>query len=142
GYGTIYFLKEMLRDIGRNISGSSVVVSGSGNVSIYAMEKASQLGAKIVACSDTSGYIYNKNGIVVEVLKRIKQVDKGRVSDYLEFDPDTTFHENCKGIWSVPCDVALPCATQNELDEEDALELVKNGVIAVAEGANMPCTQK
>ncbi|GGN50588.1 NADP-specific glutamate dehydrogenase [Oceanobacillus indicireducens] len=142
GYGTIYFLKEMLRDIGHNISGSSVVVSGSGNVSIYAMEKASQLGAKVVACSDTSGYIYNKNGIVVEVLKRIKQVDKGRVSDYLEFDPDTTFHENCKGIWSVPCDVALPCATQNELDEEDAIELVKNGVIAVAEGANMPCTLK
>lgn len=142
GYGTIYFLKEMLRDIGHNISGSSVVVSGSGNVSIYAMEKASQLGAKVVACSDTSGYIYNKNGIVVEVLKRIKQVDKGRVSDYLEFDPDTTFHENCKGIWSVPCDVALPCATQNELDEEDAIELVKKGVIAVAEGANMPCTLK
>lgn len=142
GYGTIYFLNEMLKGNGHNLAGSSVVVSGSGNVSIYAMDKAIQLGAKVVACSDTSGYIYNENGIDVNILKQIKLENKGRINEYLEYDPDTTYHEECSGIWSVPCDVALPCATQNELDEQHAVQLVNNGVKAVAEGANMPCTPK
>jgi glutamate dehydrogenase (NADP+) len=96
----------------------------------------------VIACSDTTGYIYNENGLDIDALKKIKQVDNGRIKDYLEVDPKTTYHEDCTGIWNVPCDVALPCATQNELDEEHAEKLVKNGVIAVAEGANMPCTPK
>lgn len=140
GYGTIYFLNEMLKDNGHRLEGSRVIVSGSGNVSIYAMEKATQLGAKVVACSDTSGYIYNENGINVEVLKEIKELRNGRINEYLEYYPETSYHEDCSGIWSVPCDVALPCATQNELEEKHAQELIGNGVIAVAEGANMPCT--
>lgn len=142
GYGTIYFLKEMLKGKGYSIKGSSIVISGSGNVSIYAMEKATQLGAKVVACSDTSGYIYSEDGINVETIKKIKQEHRGRIKDYLEYHPEATYHENCSDIWSVPCDVALPCATQNELNEEHAQKLVDNGVIAVAEGANMPCNRQ
>lgn len=140
GYGTIYFLHEMLKDNNISLEDSSVIVSGSGNVSIYAMEKATQLGAKVIACSDSAGYIFNEKGIDVETVKQIKEVDKGRIKDYLKIYPDTTYNEDCSGMWRIACDVALPCATQNELNEEDALQLIKNGVKAVAEGANMPCT--
>lgn len=140
GYGTIYFLNEMLKDNKIPLNRSTVIVSGSGNVSIYAMEKAIEFGAKVVACSDSSGYIYNEKGIDIETVKQIKEIEKGRIQDYLKKYPETTYKEDCSGIWSVPCDVALPCATQNELDEESAKQLVKNGVKAVAEGANMPST--
>ncbi len=142
GYGTIYFVQEMLKDNRMRLEGSTIAVSGSGNVSIYAMEKASQLGARVVACSDTTGYIYNEKGIDVDTVKEIKLKRKGRIKEYLDFHPDTTYSEDCAGIWSVPCGIALPCATQNELDEEHAITLVKNGVKVVAEGANMPCTPK
>lgn len=140
GYGTIYFLNEMLKDNKIPLNRSTVIVSGSGNVSIYAMEKAIEFGAKVVACSDSSGYIYNEKGIDIETVKQIKEIEKGRIQDYLKKYPETTYKEDCSGIWSVPCDVALPCATQNELDEESAKQLVRNGVKAVAEGANMPST--
>ena len=140
GYGTIYFLNEMLKDNKIPLNRSTVIVSGSGNVSIYAMEKAIEFGAKVVACSDSLGYIYNEKGIDIETVKQIKEIEKGRIQDYLKKYPETTYKEDCSGIWSVPCDVALPCATQNELDEESAKQLVKNGVKAVAEGANMPST--
>lgn len=140
GYGTIYFLNEMLKDNHIPLNRSTVIVSGSGNVSIYAMEKATEFGAKVVACSDSSGYIYNEKGLDIDRIKHIKEVDRGRISDYLESYPDTIYKEGCTGIWSVPCHVALPCATENELDEDGANQLIKNGVKAVAEGANMPCT--
>lgn len=140
GYGTIYFLNEMLKDNKIPLNRSKIVVSGSGNVSIYAMEKAIEFGAKVVACSDSTGYIYNEKGIDIETIKQIKEVEKGRIYDYLKKYPETIYKEDCSGIWSIPCDVALPCATQNELDEESAQLLVKNGVKAVAEGANMPST--
>lgn len=140
GYGTIYFLNEMLKDHKIPLNRSTVVVSGSGNVSIYAMEKAIEFGAKVVACSDSSGFIYNENGLNVDILKEVKEVEKGRIQEYLKYHPETTFNENGSDIWSVPCDVALPCATQNELNEEHALQLINNGVKAVAEGANMPST--
>lgn len=142
GYGTIYFLNEMLKHHGHKLAGSKVIVSGSGNVSIHAMEKATQMGAKVIACSDTCGYIYNENGIDVDKVKDIKLNKRGKIEEYLEYYPETTFHDDCKGIWNVPCDVALPCATENELDEEHAFQLIYNGVKAVAEGANMPCTPK
>ncbi len=142
GYGTIYFLNEMLKDNKISLNRSTVVVSGSGNVSIYAMEKAIEFGAKVVACSDSSGYIYNEKGIDIDAIKQIKENEKGRIYDYVKKYPETIYKENCSGIWSVPCDVALPCATENELDEQSAKQLVKNGVKAVAEGANMPSTPK
>ncbi|RDW22382.1 NADP-specific glutamate dehydrogenase [Oceanobacillus arenosus] len=140
GYGTIYFLQEMLKDSGFSLKGSTVVVSGSGNVSIYAMEKAMELGARIVACSDSNGYIYDSNGINLETVKQIKEVNAGRISEYVNKHPEASYSEGCSGIWTIPCDVALPCATQNELDEQAALTLVRNNVKAVAEGANMPST--
>ncbi|WP_373894173.1 NADP-specific glutamate dehydrogenase [Virgibacillus sp. CBA3643] len=139
GYGTIYFLEEMLKDKDLSVSGSTVVVSGSGNVSIYAIEKAMELGATVVACSDSDGYIYHANGIDLDVVKEIKEVNNGRISEYIETYPEATYVEGCTSIWEVPCDVALPCATQNELDEDAAGLLVQNGVKAVGEGANMPC---
>ncbi|WP_423800200.1 NADP-specific glutamate dehydrogenase [Neobacillus sp. SAB-20_R2A] len=140
GYGTVYFVQEMLKDQGLSITGSTVVVSGSGNVSIYAIEKATQLGAKVVACSDSCGYIYDENGINVETVKQIKEVDRKRISEYVKYHPEAQYYEGCSGIWSIPCDIALPCATQNEINEESARMLVANGVKAVAEGANMPST--
>ncbi|MDY0409598.1 NADP-specific glutamate dehydrogenase [Virgibacillus soli] len=140
GYGTIYFVNEMLKEMNDSIKDKTVIVSGSGNVSIYAMEKATQLGAHVIACSDSNGYIYDENGINLDTVKRIKEVEKGRISDYTKFHPEAEYTDGCAGIWSLPCDIALPCATQNELDEKSANQLVKNGVSIVAEGANMPST--
>ncbi|OZU89555.1 glutamate dehydrogenase [Virgibacillus indicus] len=142
GYGTVYFVQEMLKDHGMSLDKSTVVVSGSGNVSIYAMEKAIKLGAKVVACSDSNGYIYDKNGIDLDTVKQLKEVDCGRISEYIETHPGAEYVEECTGIWSIPCDIALPCATQNEISERDANLLVANGVKAVAEGANMPSTSE
>ncbi|CAH2714727.1 NADP-specific glutamate dehydrogenase [Neobacillus rhizosphaerae] len=140
GYGTVYFVREMLKDKGLSFCGSTVVVSGSGNVSIYAMEKAVQFGAKVVACSDSNGYIYDDNGINLETIKQIKEVERKRISEYVKYHPHAQYFDGCSGIWSIPCDIALPCATQNEIDETAAKILVANGVKAIGEGANMPST--
>ncbi len=140
GYGLCYFTDNMLHDAGNSFEGKTVVISGSGNVAIYACEKASNLGAKVVALSDSGGYIYDKNGIDLSLLKQIKEVERKRISEYIVSHPEAEYHAGCSGIWSVPCDIALPCATQNELNGEAAKSLVNNGCIAVAEGANMPCT--
>lgn len=139
GYGLLYITEEMLKCHGDSLSGKTVIVSGAGNVAIYAIEKAQQLGAKVVTCSDSTGWIYDSEGIDLAVLKEIKEVKRARLSVYPSFRPNAEYHEG-KGVWSVKCDVALPCATQNELGLEDAKKLVANGVIAVAEGANMPTT--
>ena len=140
GYGTVYFVQEMLADQRLSFEDSTVVVSGSGNVSIYAIEKAAQFGAKVVACSDSNGYIYDPSGIKLETVKRIKEVERKRISEYVLEHPEAQYYEGCSGIWSIPCDIALPCATQNEIDESTAKILVSNGVKAVGEGANMPST--
>ena len=140
GYGTVYFVQEMLADKGLSFEGSTVVVSGSGNVSIYAIEKAIQFGAKVVACSDSNGYVYDPSGIKLDTVKRIKEVERKRISEYVLEHPEAEYFEGCSGIWSIPCDIALPCATQNEIDESAAKVLVSNGVKAVGEGANMPST--
>ncbi len=139
GYGLIYLTEEMLKDHGIEIAGKTAVVSGSGNVAIYAVQKLQQLGAKVVAMSDSNGYIYDEEGIDLAAIKEIKEVKRGRVKDYLSYRPNAKYTEG-KGIWGIKCDLAFPCATQNELNEDDANTLVKNGVIAVAEGANMPST--
>ncbi|WP_100523455.1 NADP-specific glutamate dehydrogenase [Mycobacteroides abscessus] len=138
GFGTVYFVEEMLKDQGLSFNGSTVVVSGSGNVSIYAIQKATQLGAKVVACSDSNGYIYDKNGINLDTVKRLKEVERKRISEYVADHPEARYVEGCAGIWNIPCDIALPCATQNEINEISAKILVANGVKAVGEGANMP----
>ncbi|MCT2535203.1 NADP-specific glutamate dehydrogenase [Aquibacillus koreensis] len=140
GYGAVYFVEEMLKATGSGFKGNTVVVSGSGNVSIYAMEKAMQLGAKVVACSDSGGYIYDPNGINLDTVKQLKEVENKRISEYVKVHPNAAYQEGCAGIWSIPCDIALPCATQNELDEYAAKVLVSNGVKAIGEGANMPST--
>lgn len=140
GYGCVYFVDEMLKSKGHSFNGSTVVVSGSGNVSIYAMEKALQLGAKVVACSDSSGYIYHEAGINLDTVKRLKEVENRRIKDYVLEHTDAIYVEGCSGIWTIACDIALPCATQNEIDKESAEILVSNGVKAVGEGANMPST--
>ncbi|AXI28586.1 glutamate dehydrogenase [Priestia megaterium] len=140
GYGTVYFVEEMLKDNNLSFKGSTVVVSGSGNVSIYAIEKAMQLGAKVVACSDSNGYIYDKDGLNLETVKRIKEVEKKRISTYVTDHPEAVYVESYNGIWTVPCDIALPCATQNEINQNSAELLVSNGVKAIGEGANMPST--
>ena len=141
GYGLCYFTEEMLNCMKNDsFKGKTVVVSGSGNLAIYATEKATTLGGKVVAMSDSSGYVYDPNGIDLAVVKQIKEVERARISEYAKRVPGATFTEGCKGIWTVPCDIALPCATQNEIDEESAKALVANGVMAVAEGANMPST--
>ncbi len=140
GYGTAYFMDAMLKDNGLTIDGCTAIVSGSGNVSIYAMEKMTQLGAKVIACSDSNGYIYDEGGINLTTVKRLKEEGNCRISEYVNEHPQATFHEGCSGIWSLPCDIALPCATQNEIDNEAAKQLVANGVKAVGEGANMPST--
>lgn len=140
GYGLVYFVERMLQDLQLSFKDRRVVVSGSGNVAIYAIEKAQALGAKVVACSDSCGYIIDEAGIQVELVKTIKEVRRGRIKEYLEVVPTARYVEGCQGIWSIPCDIALPCATQGELDLEGAKLLVKNGCKAVAEGANMPTT--
>ncbi|WP_245723074.1 NADP-specific glutamate dehydrogenase [Natribacillus halophilus] len=140
GYGTVYFVEEMLKAQGLSFKDCTVTVSGSGNVSIYAIEKATALGAKVVTCSDSNGYIYDENGIDVETVKRIKEVERGQIEAYVEEHPHATFIDSQEDIWSVSCDIALPCATQHEIDETAADQLVKNGVKAVGEGANMPTT--
>jgi len=140
GYGCVYFVEEMLKEKGYSFEGSTVIVSGSGNVSIYAMEKAMQLGAKVVACSDSNGYVYDPNGINLATVKRLKEVERKRIREYVLEHPHATYREGCEGIWTIPCDIALPCATQNEISEESAKILVKNGVKAIGEGANMPST--
>jgi len=140
GYGCVYFVHEMLQAKGLSFEGSTVVVSGSGNVSIYAIEKAQQFGAKVVACSDSNGYIYDPNGIDLDLVKQLKEVERKRISDYVLKHPQATYTPGCEGIWSIPCDIALPCATQNEIDENAAALLVENGVKAIGEGANMPST--
>jgi len=138
GYGLIYFTEEMLKDRGMSLEGQTVIVSGSGNVAIYAMEKAMSFGAKVIACSDSNGYIVDNNGINLDVVKEIKEVKRGRIKEYVDYVPGAQYYEGCSGIWTVKCEVALPCATQGEINEESAKILVKNGVKAVAEGANMP----
>lgn len=140
GYGTIYFTEEMLKINKLSFEGSTVIVSGSGNVSIYAMEKATELGAKVVACSDSTGYIYDENGINLDTIKRLKEVENKRIREYLKEHTHAEYYEDCSAIWSIKCDYALPCATQNEIDEHAAKKLIDNGVKAIAEGANMPCT--
>ncbi|MFL0556940.1 MULTISPECIES: NADP-specific glutamate dehydrogenase [Paenibacillus] len=140
GYGLVYFTNEMLASRGDSFVGKTVVVSGSGNVSIYAIEKAQQLGAKVVACSDSNGYVYDKNGINLATVKRLKEVERKRIKEYVNEHPTAEYVEGCQNIWSIPCDIALPCATQNEINEASAKLLVANGVKYVAEGANMPST--
>lgn len=141
GYGLVYILDEMLKKNGKDLSGKTVVVSGSGNVAIYATEKAQQLGAKVVALSDSNGYIYDKDGIKLDIVKEIKEVRRGRIKEYADTVSSAVYTEG-KGIWNVACDIALPCATQNELNLEDAKALKSNGCFAVAEGANMPSTRE
>lgn len=140
GYGLLYFVRLMLADAGMTIEGKTTVISGSGNVATYAIEKAQELGAHVVACSDSNGYIYDKDGIDLAVVKEIKEVKRGRIKEYIDYRPNAEYHEGCRGIWTIPCDVALPCATQSEIDLESAKILVANGVKAVGEGANMPST--
>ena len=139
GYGLVYLTDEMLKQHGNSLEGKTVVVSGSGNVAIYAIEKAQALGAKVVTASDSSGYIYDADGIDLDILKKVKEVERARIVKYTEYKPTAKFVPG-KKVWEVSCDVALPCATQNELDLESAKTLVKNGCFAVAEGANMPTT--
>lgn len=140
GYGACYFTDEMLKDRGESFEGKRVVISGSGNVAIYANQKTNQLGGKVVAMSDSNGYIVDDNGIDYTIIQTIKEVKRDRLKTYLDYVPTAKYVEGCRGIWSVPCDIALPCATQNEMNGEEAAQLIANGVIAVAEGANMPCT--
>ena len=139
GYGLLYFTDEMLKCNGKSIKGATIAVSGAGNVAIYAIEKAQQLGAKVVTASDSTGWIYDKDGIDVELLKEVKEVKRARLIEYAAARPSAEYHEG-RGVWSIPVDIALPCATQNELHLEDAKQLVANGCYAVAEGANMPTT--
>lgn len=140
GYGLCYFTDAMLKDNGKSFKGQTVVVSGSGNVAIYAVEKATELGAKVVAMSDSNGYVYDKNGIDLAAVKQLKEVERKRIKEYVATHPEAEYNEGCKGIWNVKCDIALPCATQNELDVDGAKALIANGCFAVGEGANMPST--
>lgn len=140
GFGLCYFTNEMLKANGKSFEGKTVVISGSGNVAIYATKKATELGAKVVALSDSNGYVYDKNGIDLGLVKDIKEVRRGRIKEYVAVHKDAEYHEGCRGIWTIPCDIALPCATQNEIDGESAKILAKNGCFCVSEGANMPST--
>ena len=141
GYGLLYITQEMLKCHGDDLKGKTVIVSGAGNVAIYAIEKATQLGAKVVTCSDSNGWVYDPEGIDLAALKEIKEVKRARLTEYRNYRPNAEYHEG-RGVWTVKADVALPCATQNELHLEDAKCLVANGVKVVAEGANMPTTQE
>ena len=141
GYGLLYFVEEMLKCMkGESLEGKTVVISGAGNVAIYAAQKAMELGAKVVTMSDSKGYVYDPNGINLDVMKQVKEVERARISEYAKRVPGVTYGDNRSDVWKIPCDIALPCATQNELQEEDAKALVANGVTVVAEGANMPST--
>ena len=140
GYGLCYFTDNMLKDAGKSFDGATVIISGSGNVAIYACEKATQLGGKVVAMCDSNGYVYDKEGIDLDLMKQIKEVERARIREYAARKPGAEYHEGCSGIWQIPCGIALPCATQNELDGAAAKALIQNGCFAVAEGANMPCT--
>ena len=142
GYGLVYFVNEMVSEKGKSLKDATVLVSGSGNVAIYAVEKAQQYGAKVVAMSDSNGYVYDKDGIKLDIVKDIKEVKRGRIKEYAKRVPGAEYHEGCAGIWTIPCDIALPCATQNEISEESAKALVANGCYAVGEGANMPTTME
>ena len=139
GFGLAYYMEEMLKNHENSFEGKTVLISGSGNVAIYAAQKVSELGGKVIAMSDSNGYIYDKNGVDLNIIKEIKEVQRGRIKDYLTYNKIAEYHEG-KGIWGIEADIALPCATQNELTLEDAKTLVKNGVLAVGEGANMPTT--
>ena len=141
GYGLLYIVEEMLKCKGDNIAGKTIAVSGAGNVAIYAIQKAQQLGAKVVTASDSTGWVYDAEGIDVAALKEIKEVNRARLTEYKKYRPNSEYHEG-RGVWNVKVDIALPCATQNELGIEDAKALVANGVLAVAEGANMPTTEE
>ena len=140
GFGLCYFMEEALKDNGSSFAGKTVVVSGSGNVAIYAAQKATELGAKVVAMSDSNGYVYDKNGIDLDLVKQLKEVERKRIKEYINTHQDAVYTEGCRNIWTIPCDIALPCATQNEIDEESAKTLVANGCKVVGEGANMPST--
>ena len=140
GYGLCYLTQAMLKANGMDVPGSTVVISGSGNVAIYACEKITSMGGKVVAMSDSNGYVYDPDGIKLDVVKQLKEVERKRIKEYVSAVPTATYTEGCKGIWTIPCDIALPCATQNEIDEASAKALIANGVKAVGEGANMPST--
>lgn len=140
GYGLLYFVQDMLENKGISLKDKTVIVSGAGNVAIYAMKKAQALGAKVVTCSDSNGYVYDPNGIDVAAVQTIKEVHRGRIKEYINMHPEAKYHENSRDVWKVPAFVALPCATQSEIDLESAKILVKNGVKAIGEGANMPST--
>ena len=140
GYGLCYFTDCMLKDAGKSFEGATVVISGSGNVATYALDKATQLGAKVVAMCDSNGYVYDADGIDLALMKQVKEVERKRIKEYAARKSGVEYHEGCSGIWTVPCDIALPCATQNELNLDSAKALLANGCFAVAEGANMPCT--
>ncbi len=140
GYGLCYFTDELLKANGKSFKDSTVVISGSGNVAIYAAEKATQLGAKVVTMSDSNGFVYDKNGINLDTVKQIKEVERKRISEYVKYHPEAVYTEGCKNVWKTKCDIALPCATQNELDKEGAEALIANGCFCVSEGANMPST--
>ena len=140
GFGLCYFADAQLRDNGKSFEGKKVIISGSGNVAIYANQKATQLGAKVIAMSDSNGYIVDENGIDYKVIQVIKEQKRERIRTYLEYVPSAKYVEGCSGIWGIPCDIALPCATQNEVDEASAKALIANGCMGVFEGANMPCT--
>lgn len=140
GYGLCYFTNEMLKEAGQTFEGKTVIISGSGNVATYACEKATQFGAHVVAMSDSDGYIYDDAGIDYKIIKEIKEIKRDRIQTYVNYSKSAKYTRGCNGIWTTPCDIVLPCATQNEIDKKSAEILVKNGIIAVAEGANMPCT--
>ena len=140
GYGVCYFTDELLKANGKSFDGQTVVISGSGNVAIYATQKATELGAKVVALSDSNGYIYDENGIDLALVKQLKEVERKRIKEYVNVHPEAKYTEGCSGIWTIPCDIALPCATQNEIDADSAKALAANGCYAVIEGANMPST--
>ena len=140
GYGLCYFTQAMMERNGKAIAGKTVVVSGSGNVAIYAVQKITEMGAKVVAMSDSNGYIYDPDGIKLDVVKQLKEVERKRIKEYVKAVPTATYTEGCSGIWTIPCQIALPCATQNEINEASAKALIANGVEAVGEGANMPST--
>ena len=140
GYALCYFTQAMMERNGKSIAGKTVVVSGSGNVAIYAVQKITEMGAKVVAMSDSNGYIYDPDGIKLDVVKQLKEVERKRIKEYVKAVPTATYTEGCSGIWTIPCQIALPCATQNEINEASAKALIANGVEAVGEGANMPST--
>ena len=140
GFGLCYFMNAMLKANGKSFEGKTVLVSGSGNVAIYAAQKATELGAKVVAMSDSNGYIYDPDGVNLAVIKQIKEVERKRIKEYVNHVPTATYTEGCSGIWTIPCQIALPCATQNEINEASAKALIAGGVEAVGEGANMPST--